>query len=159
MRNLGTPVYAKHYFQTLLDVFGDDCEVMSVTHQGEAVASVLSFYFRDEVIPYYGGGTDRARAVKANDFMYWELMRRAGENGYRVFDYGRSKIGTGSYSFKKNWGFEPEPLPYQYRLVKAPDVPNVSPANPKYKMFVEMWRRLPVSVSTVLGPMISRYIA
>ena len=73
---------------------------------GAPVSSVLSFYFRDEVLPYYAGDHERARALAANDFKYWDLMRRAVERGVRVFDYGRSKRGTGSFDFKKNWGFE-----------------------------------------------------
>ena len=76
-----------------------------------------------------------------------------------VFDYGRSKMGTGSYSFKKNWGFEPEPLPYQYRLVKAKDVPNLSPTNPRYEMMIEVWKRLPLPIANTLGPLIARYLA
>lgn len=159
VRNLGTPVYPERYFRALADVFGDQSDVLTITKGGRTVAGVLSFYFRDEVLPYYGGGADEARALKANDFMYWELMRRSVERGYRVFDYGRSKVGTGSYSFKKNWGFVPEPLPYQYRLVQASEVPNVSPANPKYRLLVKTWQRLPVSVSTLLGPLVSRHIA
>ena len=117
--------------EALKEEFGESCEVLTVTNAGKVVSSVLSFYFRDEVLPYYGGGPAEARELKANDFMYWELMRRSAERGIRVFDYGRSKVGSGSYSFKKNWGFEPEPLPYQYRLVKAQSVPNVSPNNPE----------------------------
>ena len=103
VRNLGTPVFSKKYFQTLKDVFTEQCEVLTVEHNGQLVASVMSFYFKDEVLPYYGGGTDLARELKGNDFMYWEVMRRAVAKGVKVFDYGRSKIGTGSYSFKKNW--------------------------------------------------------
>lgn len=159
VRNLGTPVYPQKYFRALVDVFGESSDILTITNDGRAVASVLSFYFRDEVLPYYGGGTGEARALKANDFMYWELMKRSVERGYRVFDYGRSKVGTGSYSFKKNWGFVPEPLPYQYRLVRAGEVPNVSPANPKYRLLVKTWQRLPVSVSTLIGPLVSRHIA
>jgi FemAB-related protein (PEP-CTERM system-associated) len=156
VRNLGTPVLSKRYFQALQREFGDRSEVLTVTRAGKAVSSVLSFYFRDEVLPYYGGGPRAARELKANDFMYWELMRRSAERGIRVFDYGRSKVGSGSYSFKKNWGFEPEPLPYQYRLVKAPEVPNVSPTNPKYRLFIEAWRRLPLAVANRLGPVLAR---
>ena len=81
---------------------------------GKPLSSVLSFYFRDEVLPYYAGDDLAARDVAANDFKYWELMRRACERGLQVFDYGRSKVGTGPYAFKKNWGFEPEPLHYEY---------------------------------------------
>jgi FemAB-related protein (PEP-CTERM system-associated) len=155
-RNLGTPILPKRYFQALKEEFGEACDVLTVTSAGKVVASVLSFYFRDEVLPYYGGGPAEARDLKANDFMYWELMRRSAERGIRVFDYGRSKVGSGSYSFKKNWGFEPEPLRYQYRLVKAHDVPNVSPNNPKYRLMIEAWRRLPLALANRLGPVLAR---
>ena len=159
VRNLGTPVYPQRYFQALLEEFGDDCEISVVMKGERTVAGLMTFFFREEVLPYYGGGPVVARSLRANDFMYWELMNRAAVRGARVFDYGRSKLGTGSYSFKKNWGFEPEPLEYQYRLVRASEVPNVSPANPKYRFMVETWKRLPLSVSIILGPIVSRYIA
>lgn len=103
VRNLGTPVF-KDISQTLKEVFGEQCEVLTVELNGQLIASVMNFYYKDEVLPYYGGGTALARDVKGNDFMYWEVMRRAVEKGIKIFDYGRSKIGTGSYSFKKNFG-------------------------------------------------------
>ena len=156
VRNLGTPVMGRRYFDTLMNVFGDDCRILTVTKDGEAVASVMNFYFRDEVLPYYGGGTHAARRLYANDFMYWEVMRQSVEAGLRVFDYGRSKIGTGSYRFKKHWGFEPEALAYEYFLVKAPAMPNLSPTNPKYKLFIDTWKRLPVGLTRVIGPFLAR---
>jgi len=156
VRNLGTPVFPKKFFTVLRDVFGEHCEILTVVKEGRLISSVMSFYFRDEVLPYYGGGTSEARTVKGNDFMYWELMRRAGERGIRIFDYGRSKLGTGSYSFKKNWGFEPEPLKYEYLLVKASEIPDVNPLNPKYRLFINAWKRLPLPVSKFVGPFISR---
>jgi FemAB-related protein (PEP-CTERM system-associated) len=156
VRNLGTPVFARRYFQLLKHAFGPACEVLTVTHAGRAVASVMSFYFRDEVLPYYGGGTEAARDLKANDFMYWELMRRASERGVRVFDYGRSKVHSGSYHFKKHWGFEPEQLYYEYHLVKARAMPDISPVNPKYHYFIEAWKRLPLPVTRLIGPMLAR---
>ena len=97
--------------------FPEHSDIVTITTgEGKPVASVLNFYFRDEVLPYYGGGTSDARRLAANDFMYWEVMRRACERGCRVFDFGRSKIGTGAYDFKTYWGFEPTPLVYQFRL-------------------------------------------
>jgi FemAB-related protein (PEP-CTERM system-associated) len=156
VRNLGTPVFSKKYFRCLKEEFGDDCEVLTVTRDGAVVASVMSFYFRDEVLPYYGGGTAAARRVAGNDFMYWELMRRACGRGVRVFDFGRSKQGTGAYSFKKNWGFSPEPLHYEYLLVKAKSVPEVNPLNPRYRLMIAAWRRLPLPVSKLIGPWIAR---
>jgi FemAB-related protein (PEP-CTERM system-associated) len=156
VRNLGTPVFPKRYFARLKEVFGDDCEVLSITQDGRLVASVMSFFFRDQVLPYYGGGVSHARRVKGNDFMYWEVMRRAAERGVRLFDYGRSKVGTGSYSFKKNWGFTATPLSYEYLLVGAEQVPDINPLNPKYRFFVNAWKRLPLPVANTIGPLLAR---
>lgn len=158
VRNLGTPVFSRRYFAALKEVFGDDCELLYVTDKGRAVAGVMSFYFRDEVFPYYGGGGDLARDLKANDFMYWELMRRAGERGIRVFDYGRSKRGTGSYRFKTHWGFEPQPLHYEFKLVQARQVPDLNPLNPKYRLFINIWQRLPLFLTKQIGPHIVKNI-
>ncbi|HNJ07446.1 FemAB family XrtA/PEP-CTERM system-associated protein [Plasticicumulans sp.] len=156
VRNLGTPVLPKRYFQVLREVFGSDCEVLTIRQGETLVASVLSFYFRDEVLPYYGGGTAQAREVKGNDFMYWDLLRRSCARGLRLFDYGRSKNGTGSYSFKKNWGFEPEPLYYEFHLVRATQLPDINPLNPKYRLFIAAWQRLPLWLSRRLGPWLAR---
>lgn len=156
LRNLGTPVFSERYLHVLQDVFGDACEVLMVQHQGQDIAGVLSFYFRGQVLPYYGGSRPAARALKGNDFMYWDLMCRAADKGVLEFDYGRSKEGTGSYSFKKNWGFEPEPLHYQYFLVRADQVPEVNPNNPKYRYFIDMWKRLPLSMANRIGPFLAK---
>ena len=153
----GTPALPKRYFDTLLEVFGNDCEILTITTpDGKPLSSVLSFYFRDEVLPYYAGDDESARHLAANDFKYWELMRRACERGVRIFDYGRSKEGTGPYSFKKNWGFEPQRLHYEYCLYKHRTVPQNNPNNPKYKLFIAAWRRMPIGLANWLGPHIVR---
>lgn len=153
----GTPAMPKRWFQALRDTFGADCEVLTVVDaQGTPVSSVLSFYFRDEVLPYYAGDAVAARDLAANDFKYWELMRRACARGLKVFDYGRSKQGTGSYSFKKNWGFEPTPLHYEYQLYKREAVPQNNPNNAKYKLLIDTWRRMPIGLANWLGPHIVR---
>jgi FemAB-related protein (PEP-CTERM system-associated) len=157
VRNLGTPVFSVKYLRVLREVFADACSVLMITHQGEDVAGVMNFYFRDEVLPYYGGSTAQARTIKGvNHFMYWELMRRSAQQGCSVFDFGRSKAGTGPYSFKKNFGFEPQALPYEYHLVKAKAVPDVNPLNPKYKLMVNTWTRLPLPVANTIGPFLAR---
>ncbi|HET9976866.1 MAG TPA: FemAB family XrtA/PEP-CTERM system-associated protein, partial [Burkholderiaceae bacterium] len=153
----GTPALPRRYFEALLGEFGKDAEVLTaVAPDGRALSSVLSFYFRDEVLPYYAGDDVAARELAANDFKYWELMRRAVARGVRVFDYGRSKQGTGPYAFKKNWGFEPTPLHYEYRLYKREGVPQNNPANAKYKLLIETWRRLPLGFANWLGPHVVR---
>ena len=153
----GTPALPKRYFDSLMRVFGDDCEILTVTSaDGQLLSSVFSFYFRDEVLPYYAGDDESARNLAANDFKYWELMRRACERGLKVFDYGRSKKDTGPYAFKKNWGFEPQQLHYEYCLYKRDSIPQNNPNNAKYKLFIEAWRRMPIGLANWLGPHIVR---
>jgi FemAB-related protein (PEP-CTERM system-associated) len=158
LRNLGTPVFAKRYLQILKDVFGEACDIVTILKGDRAVASVLNFYFRDEVLPYYGGGTQEARAVAGNDFMYWQVMERAREKGCRLFDYGRSKRGTGAFDFKTYWGFEPEQLHYEYYLVKRKEMPNLSPTNPRFGKAIELWRKLPLKFTQLVGPPVARYL-
>ncbi|MEZ7895504.1 MAG: FemAB family PEP-CTERM system-associated protein [Thauera sp.] len=153
----GTPALPKRFFEQLKERFGEACEVLTVSSpEGKPLSSVVSFYFRDEVLPYYAGDDLAARELAANDFKYWELMRRACERGCKVFDYGRSKVGTGPYAFKKNWGFEPQPLSYEYRLYKRDSIPQNNPMNPKYRAFIALWKRLPIGVANRLGPHIVR---
>ena len=153
----GTPAMPKRYFRALQAEFGPDCEVLTVIGpDGRLLSSVLSFYFRDEVLPYYAGDEESARDLAANDFKYWELMRRSCARGLKVFDYGRSKQGTGSYAFKKNWGFVPTPLHYEYCLYKRDAVPQNNPSNAKYKLLIETWRRMPIGLANWLGPFIVR---
>jgi FemAB-related protein (PEP-CTERM system-associated) len=156
VRNLGTPVFSKAYFRNLLETFSPDLDIVTVVRDGQAIASVMNFYFRDQVLPYYGGGVLAARNVAGNDFMYWEVMRRAVDRGCRKFDFGRSKQGTGAYSFKKNWGFEPQPLTYEYKLRKLKSAPEINPLNPKYRFFIAAWKKLPLPVAGLLGPYIVR---
>lgn len=153
----GTPAFPRRYFAALQQVFGADCEVLTVVDATERpLSSVLSFYFRDEVLPYSAGDEVSARELAANDFKYWELMRRACERGLKIFDYGRSKKGTGSFAFKKNWGFEPQPLHYEYCLYRRESIPQNNPSNAKYRFLIEAWRRMPVGLANWLGPFIVR---
>jgi FemAB-related protein (PEP-CTERM system-associated) len=153
----GTPPMPKRYFQALRQVFGKDCDVLTVSSaEGRPLSTVLSFYFRDEVLPYYAGDDEAARDLAANDFKYWELMRHACARGLKVFDYGRSKLGTGPYAFKKNWGFEPTPLNYEFKLYKRDAVPQNNPNNPKYKLMIQTWKRLPLGLVNWLGPHVVR---
>jgi FemAB-related protein (PEP-CTERM system-associated) len=156
VRNLGTPVFSLNYFKLLASVFSDASEMTTVFCHGKPVASVFSFFFRDEVLPYYGGGTIAARSLGANDLMYWTVMCDASTKGYRIFDFGRSKRGSGSFNFKRNWGFTAEPLFYEFKLKEPGEIPNINPLNPKYRLFIEGWKRLPVPLTKILGPRIAR---
>ncbi|MFL1463410.1 FemAB family XrtA/PEP-CTERM system-associated protein [Roseococcus sp. DSY-14] len=157
VRNLGSPTFAHRYFRLLAEAFPGEHDVTTVLAGEAPVASVLNFHFREEVLPYYGGGLAAARENRANEFMYWEVMRRAGrERGATLFDFGRSKAGTGAFDYKKNWGFAPEELHYCYRLAAGAAVPDNNPNNPKYRLFIAAWKRLPLPLAKLLGPPLVR---
>jgi FemAB-related protein (PEP-CTERM system-associated) len=156
VRNLGTPVFPKRYFSVLRNTFGKDCDTVVVKDRGVPISAVMNFYHHETVLPYYGGGTKLARRNGANDYLYWEVMRRAAARGYRHFDFGRSKAGTGAFSFKKNWGFEPEWLEYEYHFLPGHSMPDKNPLNPKYSRKIEAWKKLPLPIANFLGPLLIR---
>jgi len=159
MRNHGTPALPRRYFERLQTAFGKDCEILSVQRDGRPIGSVLSYYFRDRVTVYYICGTPEARTLGAHDVMYWSVMRIAAERGYRTFDFGRSKLGSGPYKFKSYWGFTPRPVANQYRLVRARALPNLNPTNPRYALMIQAWQRLPLPVANAISPFLSRSLA
>lgn len=156
---LGSPVFSIKLFRNLLREFKEKANILLIRNkEGRSISGVLSFFYKDEVIPYYAGSLFEYRQLAPNDFMYWQLMKYGCENGYKLFDFGRSKIETGSFDFKRHWGFKPEPLPYQYFLNRIKEIPNISPVNPKYQRKIEIWKRLPFWVTKIMGPRIVKYI-
>jgi FemAB-related protein (PEP-CTERM system-associated) len=158
VHQLGTPVFPKRLFFNLQKIFASDCRIFSVHWNGTVVAAVLTLFYKDEVVPYFGGSIREYNRLAVNNFMYWMLIKYGCENGYKVYDFGRSKIGTGSFDFKKRWGMTMSPLPYQYALVRRQSMPDTSPLNPKFKLSIEVWRRLPLPVTRIIGPWISRHL-
>ena len=159
VKNLGTPVFPKKLFQTFVKVFEKDVEIQIIhAPNGDAIASLMSFYHGDYVLPYYAGGNASARKYGGHDYMYFNLMLRAIERGKTKFDFGRSKVDTGPYNFKKNWGFEPTPLEYEAHLADGAVLGDLSPANQKFELVVKMWKRLPLPVANFLGPRIARHL-
>jgi FemAB-related protein (PEP-CTERM system-associated) len=158
VRNLGTPVFSKSLFSALVDEFKDKVDILTVKKEDKALSSVMSFYYKDMVMPYYGGGLAEARAAKSNDNMYYALMCHASKKGKSVFDFGRSKNDSGAFKYKRTWGIEPAPLFHYYYLVNASELPNLSPNNPKYQKMISIWQRLPLWLSKLVGPYLSKYL-
>lgn len=156
VRNLGTPVFPRALFDAVLDQFGADADILTVRHAGRPVASVLSLYHRGAVMPYWGGGIREARRLRANDRMYYELMIRARRRGCSHFDFGRSKTGSGAHDFKRNWGFEPEPLSYASWTAPGSAPRDADPTSAKHALQIALWRKLPLSLANRIGPMIAR---
>lgn len=152
----GTPGSPKSFFQAMQNQFGRDCEISIVERKdGLALSGVLSLFYKDEVLPFYAGDKLESRDLAANDFKYWELMRTSAQRGAKIFDYGRSKKKTGPFAFKSNWGFEPTQLLYRYYDLIGP-IPENNPLNPKYRLMIAVWRKLPRFVVDFLGPFIVR---
>ena len=157
VHNLGSPVFPKALFRNLLDEFGERCRILSVFKDGKILSGVMSFFFKDQVMPYYGGALRESFSLSVNDVMYWDLMCHGREHGYKVFDFGRSKKETGPYRFKEHWGFVPEPLAYEYYLPGNAPMPNVSPSNPKFARAISIWKGLPLELTKRIGPPLSKY--
>lgn len=158
-RDHGTPTLPKKYFDALKSTFGADCSIMSIHNPaGHCISSIMCFLHKGEVLAYYAGELPEARAAAANDLKYWEVMKWAAGRGCTRFDIGRSKRGTGSFEFKKLWGFEPVPLHYQYALTRRKTMPQNNPTNPKYRLLIKVWQRLPLSVANRVGPLLVRHL-
>lgn len=158
VHRLGTPVFSKKLFARLRSEFPRHCKIFGVRKGRQPIAGVLCLYFRDQVLPYYGGALAEFVKDAPNNFMYWSLISQSYREGFRRFDFGRSKRGTGSFHFKSAWSMEVTDLPYRYRLVRAKEVPHMSPVDQKFRLPVELWKRLPFAWTKVLGPRLIRRI-
>lgn len=157
LRNLGTPVFSRDYYRLLMTTFPQDCDILLVRDREQRpLCGVLSFYFRDQVLPYYGGGGLAARGAGGAASMYWALMGHAHNRGARVFDFGRAKQGSGSFEFKRLMGFTPTPLHYEYRLIRSAALPRTNPTNPRYQRLIRLWQHLPLVVANAVGPWLAR---
>jgi FemAB-related protein (PEP-CTERM system-associated) len=152
VRNLGTPVFPRALFEAALDEFGEEADIVIVWDAGKPVATLLSFYFKGVCHAYWGGGTRDARRLHANDLGYFEVMRRAIARGCTGADFGRSKVGTGPWLRKKNWAFEETPLIYAVRG----EAREINPLNPRYRLQVAAWQKMPLFLANRIGPLIAR---
>lgn len=157
MRDLGSPPFPRRLFEALLEEYGTQCRIFGAFHGQMMTSGSFTFFYRDRIMPYYSASTREGLALCTNEYMYWSIMRHAAEHGFKIFDFGRSKKDSGSYHFKRHWGFTPIPLPYQYQLVAGHEMPNLSPTNPKFALAIRTWQRMPLSLTRWLGPKLSRY--
>ena len=155
-RRHGTPAFPLKFFATIVKNFGPAVDVREVLLDGQVAAASMNFFFRDQMHTYYAASAQEFWSQAPNNFMYFDHLWWAGEHGYHSFDFGRSKLGTGAYEFKKHWGAEERALPYEVMLVKRRTLPNFSPANPKFAMAMRLWQKIPLPVTRLIGP---RFVA
>jgi FemAB-related protein (PEP-CTERM system-associated) len=153
---LGTPVFPRAMFDEVMDAFGDRAEIMIASKDDRPLSAVLSLYHGDRVMPYWHGAIPESRRFRSNEALYFTLMRHARERGCTIFDFGRSKVGTGPALWKKTWGFTPEPLAYHVRALPGHVARDINPLSPGYRRKVELWKRLPTALVDRIGPPIAR---
>jgi FemAB-related protein (PEP-CTERM system-associated) len=156
VHHLGTPVFGRRHFRNVLEAYGTLARCRVVWSQGRPLAGALSFAWRHTMWPYYGGGLREARRQAANNFLYWEVMRGAIENRLSAFDFGRSRVGSGSAAFKSRGGMEVTALEYEYHMPPGRPLPHYSPANPGFALATAAWKKLPLWTANLLGPYVVR---
>lgn len=155
LRDHGTPVFPHRFLNALVDKFEADMDMTFIETDDGPIVGLLSFKYKNKYMPYYIGATRDARRFRGAELVFWSAMRRAVELDYATYDFGRSKVDTGPFQFKKLWGIEPEMLTYQYNLIGVNEAPNINPNNPKFRMFADAWRRLPLPLANQLGPLLA----
>ncbi len=150
-RKLGSPLFPSSLFWHQKDILADDESILTVRKDGEVIAAVMSFVFKGTIMPYYSGAIPGAERFRASNFMYFRLMEWASAQGLKRFDFGRSRVGTGAYKFKKHQGFAPRQLSYEYLLNTATEVPAMNPSNPKYRMAKKVFANMPLWMAQKVG--------
>jgi len=157
MRRLGTPCFPSKYFANLVKNFGGMVDVREVWLDDKPMAASLNFLFREEMHIYYAAADTRFNALGPNTFMYYEHLCWAGKNGYKSFDFGRCKRGTGVFEFKRHWNTTMRELPYEVVLVRRKELPNFTPTNPRFKLAIQIWKRVPLWLTRLIGPRLIRF--
>jgi len=158
MRDLGTPVYAKHFFATVLGVLRGTARIVAVQKDGRTIAAGILCRYRDTMEMPWASSIADYKALCPNNLLYWESIRCAIESGCTRFDFGRSTPDEGTFNFKKQWGARPVQLYWQYLLPEGTSLPELSPKNPKFEAAIAVWKRLPLCVTRMFGPAIVRNI-
>lgn len=155
VRNLGTPVFPARLFRAVLERFGTDADILIVRERDRPVSAVLSLYHAGRVMPYWGGGIGDARRLRSNELMYFRLMGHARTRGMTLFDFGRSKVGSGQAAWKKSFGFDPRALVYHGWSADGARR-DVDPNSARYQRRIEYWKKLPLPLANLIGPHIAR---
>jgi FemAB-related protein (PEP-CTERM system-associated) len=158
MRDLGTPVHSRRFFREILEQFPEASRAFTIRDGDQPVAAAFTIGYRETLEVPWGGSLRSYRNSSANMLLYWTMIHHAGTAGYRVFDFGRSTPGEGTFNFKRQWGALPQPLVWEYGLLNGGALPNISPTNSRFSRAIRAWQHLPLWLSRAVGPSIVRHI-
>ena len=159
MRYLGTPTHSKLFFDNVMSYFGGKTNVLVVKHKDEPVAAIILLCFKDIMISGWAASNRDYLRLNPNNLLYWNAIKLACEKGYNFFDFGRSIEGSGTYRFKKPWGAVAQHLQYSYYLNTSNEIPDTSQGNHKREIFAKVWKKMPLSITCSLGPLLRKKIA
>ena len=159
MRDLGTPVYAKSFFKNILREYPTESYICIIYWKDQALAAGFLTAFRDTIEIPWASSLRRYNQLSPNMLLYWNVLKFACDREFRTFDFGRSTVWEGTYKFKEQWGAKPVPLYWYYPWIQDGELPEVNVNNPKYKLMIGLWRRLPIWVTRQVGPKVVRGIA
>jgi FemAB-related protein (PEP-CTERM system-associated) len=159
LRDLGTPTHSVAWFKEVARQFPDETTVVVAWLAGKPVAAGWVFFFKDIAIMHAAASLREHLRICPNNLVYWTAIEHVCQRGCRLFDFARSRIDAGTYHFKKQWGAEPRQTHYQYLLNTAPRIPDMDPHNPKFRLMIATWQRLPLSIANTIGPILRRRIS
>jgi lipid II:glycine glycyltransferase (peptidoglycan interpeptide bridge formation enzyme) len=157
-RALGTPIYKKRFFRTILEAFGEKTRIFIVYKDNTPIATAFNGYHNDTVEGMWAGVMPEHRRLNSNFVLYWEMIKHACDSGLSEFHLGRSSVDSGGEVFKKKWGAVAHQLYWQYYLPRGGELPQLNVKNPKYQMAISAWRKLPLWTTRLIGPLLARSI-
>ena len=158
MRDLGTPVYPKAFFRNIIETFPTASKILTILYKQQPVASGFLVASKGKVEIPWASSLRQYNPLAPNMLLYWQSLKNSCDCGYAQFDFGRSTIESPTYKFKQQWGARPLQLHWDYWLPAGSRLPEISPSNPKYRLRIAAWKRLPLAMANVLGPRIVRHI-
>lgn len=158
MRDLGTPVFPRSLFAEVLRTF-ENASVFVVKHAGIAVAGSILLGWRDAALVPWASALRRYRHLAPNMLLYWSMLESAIEDGFTVFDFGRSTRDGGTHHFKQQWGAADYPLYWETVGLNGATVPDPGRAGSRMQVFIDAWTRMPLPIANWLGPRVIRHVA
>ncbi len=158
LKYLGTPPFSIQFFESLLQEFPDNTDIFVLKLNSKIISAMFMFKFKDLIAEPWVASLREYNRIYVNNFLYWEAIKYAHQNNFKIFDFGRSTNGCGTYHFKRQWQAKPIQLYYEYFLNRTKTVPAVDAHDNKYQFYVNMWKRLPLSITKFIGPKIVKYL-
>lgn len=157
-RDLGTPLYQKRYFLNIITRFPDSIKIFIVYYKDIPIAAAFNGYYKNTVEGMWLGIREKYKKLQPNYVLYWEMIKHSCENNFKYFHLGRSSVESGGEFFKKKWHAVPKQLYWQYFLGESKQIPQLNVNNPKYKLAINTWKRLPVRLTNIIGPIVAKNI-